>query len=180
MLKFVAMIRRLMLLALVCSVGLVAMCAVADAASARGLRLTSAERTVIQLINQARAQHGLQPVKVRASLCRAARSHSREMIRRGFFSHLSFSGESQVARVLRCGYGSGGCASWSTGEVIAYGSGLAGTPRAIVDAWLRSKAHRALLLSPRWRDVGVGRAAGTFRGLRGAAVYTVDLGRRTR
>jgi uncharacterized protein YkwD len=172
------MTRRLVVIALVCFAGLTALCAGASTASASSLRLTAAERAVIGLINQARVDHGLQPLKVRTSLCRAARSHSAEMVRRGFFSHLSWSGRSQAARVQRYGYSRSACSTWSAGEVIAYGGGLAGTPRAIVDAWLRSSPHRALLLDPRWRDVGVGRARGTFCGIGGTAVYTVDLGRR--
>jgi uncharacterized protein YkwD len=165
------------LLALAFSVGLVASCAVSGAASAGSLRLTSAEVAVVKLLNQTRAQHGLQSLHVRTSLCRAARAQSREMIRKGFFSHSSFNGESPAARVRRCGYALKG-ALWCTGEVIGYGTGPAGTPQAIVKAWLRSKAHRAILLSPRWRDVGVGRARGTFRGRSGAMMFTVDVGQR--
>jgi uncharacterized protein YkwD len=176
----VTIMRRLVLAGLIFSVGLVALGAVAQTASAGGLRLTSVEVAVVKIINQTRAQHGLRPVRVRTSLCRAARVHSTEMVRRGFFSHLSFNGESQATRVVRFGYARKGRSFWSTGEVIAYGTGPAGTPQAIVDSWLQSKAHRALLLSPRWRDVGVGRASGAFRCLNGAAVYTVDVGRRTR
>jgi len=148
-------------------------------ASASGVRLTSAEIAVVRLLNQARVQHNLNPLHVRTSLCRAARTHSQEMIRKGFFSHLSYNGESPSARVLRYGYGRTGCASWRTGEVIACGAGLAGRPQAIVDAWLESPAHRAILLDPHWRDIGAGRARGMFRGLSGAAIFTVDLGRRT-
>jgi len=178
-LKFVITIRRLALLAVVCSVGLASVCALASTASASSLRLSSAERAVVELINQTRAQHGLLPVQVRTSLCRAARAHSREMVRRGFFSHQSHGGGSPTARMVRYGYGMRGCSSWSTGEVLAYGSGPAGSAQAIVNGWLRSPLHRALLLRPGWRDVGVGRACGTFLGIRRTAVYTVDLGRRT-
>lgn len=171
--------RKLVLLALMCAAGLAGLCVLTSPASAGSLRLTSAEQSVLKLINAARAEHGLQPVHARTSLCRAARAHSREMVRCGYFSHLSASGESQVARMHRYGYGRSGCSSWSTGEVIAYGGGLLGRPQAIVDGWLQSQVHRALLLDPRWRDIGVGRAYGVFRGASGVAVYTVDLGRRT-
>ena len=162
-----------------CSVGLAGLCVPASWASAGSLRVTSAERSVLKLINATRAEHGLQPVRARTSLCRAARAHSREMLRRSYFSHLSASGQSQVARVLRYGYGHSGCSRWNTGEVIAYGSGSLGTAQAIVGGWLNSQAHCALLLDPRWRDIGVGRAYGVFRGASQVAVFTVDLGRRT-
>jgi uncharacterized protein YkwD len=165
------------LLALAFSVGLAALCAAAGVASAGSLHLASAEVAVVKLLNQTRTRHGLQALHVRTSLCRAARAHSREMVRKGFFSHASFNGESPAARVRRCGYALKG-ASWYTGEVIAYGTGPEGTPQAIMRGWLRSKAHRAILLDPRWRDVGVGRAIGAFRGRAGAAMFTVDVGQR--
>ena len=157
--------------------GLAAVCSLAGAASASSLRLTSTEVAVVKLLNQSRAQYGLRALHVRTSLCRAARAHSRDMIRKGFFSHSSFNGESPAARVRRSGYALKGV-SWRTGEVIAYGTGPAGTPQAIVKGWLQSKAHRAILLDPRWRDVGVGRARGSFLGCTGATVFTVDVGRR--
>jgi uncharacterized protein YkwD len=167
------------LLALAVAVGLATYCVVSSPASASGLRPTSAEVAVVKLLNQTRAQHGLRPLQVRTSLCRAARAHSREMLRQGLFSHLSFNGESQVARVLRSGYKRTGCTSWRTGELIARGTGPASTPRAIVKAWLGSQVHRAILLDPRWRDVGVGQARGSFRGRSGTSLFTVDLGQRT-
>jgi uncharacterized protein YkwD len=167
------------LLALAFFVGLAVACTAGSVASASSLRLTSTEIAVVKLLNQTRVQHGLHTLQVRTSLCRAARADSREMVQREFFSHQSFNGESQTARVLRCGYTCKGCSSWRTGEVIAYGVGPAGMPQAIVDEWLQSAAHRTVLLDPRWRDVGVGRSRGTFRGLVGAAMFTVDLGRRT-
>jgi uncharacterized protein YkwD len=171
--------RTLVLLTLVLTVGLATICAIAEAASARALHLTAAERAVIRLVNESRAEHGLRPLKVSTPLCRAARAHSAEMLSRGFFSHLSYNGESQSARVARFGYALKGRTSWSTGEVIGYGTGTAGTPQAIVTAWLQSKPHRDVLLNPSVRDVGVGRASGVFCGSSGAAVYTLDLGRRT-
>jgi uncharacterized protein YkwD len=167
------------LLALAVAVGLASSWVVSSPASARSLRPTSAEAAVVKLLNQTRAQHGLGPLQVRTSLFRAARAHSREMLRRSLFSHLSFNGQSQVARVLRSGYTRTGCTSWRTGEVIARGTGWAATPRAIVKAWLSSKVHRAILLDPRWRDVGVGLARGSFRGRSGTSLFTVDVGQRT-
>jgi hypothetical protein len=64
---------------------------------------------------------------VRTSLCRAARAHSGEMVVKGFFSHSSFSGESQAGRVARYGYALKGCVAAQRGAPgSAPGPALAG------------------------------------------------------
>jgi uncharacterized protein YkwD len=110
----------------------------------------------------------------------AALSHSRDMIARDYFSHSSLAGASVAARVRRAGYSTSGCSRWSVGEVIALGSGSKSTPGSIFKAWMRSSGHRKVILTKSWRDVGVGCARGTYRGVRGVVMYTVDFGRRVR
>lgn len=142
--------------------------------------LSSQERTVVVLINRERARRGLPCVAIRANLCRAAEAHSAEMMRLQYFAHRSAGGAMTATRVIRAGYGRTGYRSWAVAELIGYGYGLAGTPRAMVSRWMDSKLHRAKILDPRWRDIGVGRVTGTFRGIENVAIYTVDLGRRIR
>ena len=48
----------------------------------------------------------------------------------------------------------------------------------VVQAWLKSPEHRAIMLSSRYHLVGIGRAYGTFLGHPGASVWTVDWGHR--
>jgi uncharacterized protein YkwD len=156
------------------AVGVVVSPAVAQVPSA-----TRAERALVQLINQARAKEGLRPLRLCKPLSQAARAHSVEMIQRRYFAHRSISGESQAARVVRFGYRRAGYTSWSTGETLGFASGSAGSPRGMLGLWLRSPAHRALLLGRAWRDIGVGCATGTFRGCSNVTVWTVDLGRRS-
>ena len=50
--------------------------------------------------------------------------------------------------------------NWAIGENLAWGSGSRGTPRAIVRTWMHSARHRRSILSRRFRDVGIGVAAG--------------------
>ena len=45
---------------------------------------------------------------------------------------------------------------------------------------MNSSAHRQVILTARWRDVGIGCSRGTFKGLSGVVMYTVDFGRRVR
>ena len=50
------------------------------------------ERTLV-LHNETRADHGLEPLCINPVLTRAARSHSREMVEKDYFSHYSDDGE---------------------------------------------------------------------------------------
>lgn len=140
--------------------------------------ITAPERTLVQLINQERSRRGLHTVALSTPLCRAAEAHSLDMMTRQYFSHRSVDGRTVSARVSRSGYARAGYSYWAIGEVISWGSGILGTPRSTLARWMESKGHRAVLLDPRWRDIGVGRVTGTFLGVPNAAVYTVDLGRR--
>lgn len=151
---------------------------VCEEALAAGGRLNRTERQVVRLINACRQKQGLRPLRVSRALCRAAERHSVDMRRHRYFGHVSASGASVAKRVAACGYGPSGRSVWRVGEVIGWGSGRRGTPAAIVRSWLRSPTHRAVLLSRVWRHIGVGRVGGSFCGVSGAAVYTVDFGLR--
>jgi uncharacterized protein YkwD len=61
------------------------------------------------------------------------------------------------------------------GENLAWGTGSAGTARAIVAAWLASPEHRANLLRPSFRRIGVGDLLGPFQGYGDARVITADF-----
>jgi len=136
------------------------------------------QKVVLRLINDARADRGLHALRSCAALSGAARAHSVDMIRHDYFAHSSLSGAGVGRRARRAGYGVSGCSQWSVGEVIAWGSGVRGGPRAVFKAWMHSAPHRSIILGRRWRDIGVGCARGTFQGIRGVVMYTVDVGRR--
>ena len=137
------------------------------------------EQALLQLINAARARRGLARLTLQPSLDAAARTHSGEMLRDGYFAHSSASGASYASRLLHAGYRRAGCSSWGVSEVIGWGKGVRGTPQAVLRAWLASPWHRPIILGARWRDVGVGCVRGTYQGRSGVLFYTVDLGRRT-
>ena len=116
------------------------------------------------LINAARRARGLAPLGADARLARAARRHAADMVARGFFSHDAPGGVSFVDRLRRVGY-PGGCA-WSGGETLAWGAGAKATPASRVSAWMRSPPAPPILLSPGFREAGIGIAAGVARRLR--------------
>jgi uncharacterized protein YkwD len=136
-------------------------------------------RATLCLLNNARARHGLAKLSLSRKLGRAARGHSADMARRGYFSHNSLSGASFLDRIRRAGY-LRRARRWHVGENIAWGVGRLATARAIVRSWMNSPGHRANILNRRFRHVGVGitynapvRVAG-----RAAATYTTDFGMR--
>ena len=139
-------------------------------------QLTEKEQLVISLINKQRAKHGLHAVRANLSLVEAARDHSAEMVGKQYFSHESYSGESFWQRLIRYGYKRSGYTSWTVGEDIAWGQGLLGSPQAIVDAWMHSAPHRQVILTPKFRDCGVGVASGSYKS--GAFLFTLDMGQR--
>jgi uncharacterized protein YkwD len=129
------------------------------------------------VLNKTRARHNLRPLQLNSKLSTAAVRHSRAMVRRRFFSHDSLDGASFVDRIRATGYLSG-ASSWYVGENIAYGSGDRSSPRSIGIAWMKSRPHRANILSRSFREVGIGLALGTPVGGRGGT-YTTDFGQRS-
>ena len=128
------------------------------------------------VINEARANHGLRPLRTSLGLHRAAQRHSEDMIARDYFGHTSPTGSTLYVRIMNSGFIAWG--QWSAAEDLAWGTGTYGTPRATVRMWLASPEHRAILLSPYYRLIGIGRATGSFLGHSDAVVWTADFGHR--
>jgi uncharacterized protein YkwD len=127
-------------------------------------------------INKARVARGLLPMGLSPGLRSAAKGHSADMLRRGYFAHTSPTGSTFTYRIRAAGFVTVG--QWWAGETLAWGSGVVGDPRSIVQMWLKSPEHRSILLSPLYHLLGVGRVSGTFMGHPGATVWTVDWGHR--
>ena len=128
------------------------------------------------LVNAERAQQGLPALDASERLESAASHHSADMVTRHFFQHVSPEGGTLTDRVRKTGYLSG-TDEWALGENIGWGTGSLGTPAAIVRGWMNSPPHRAVILSRRFRDTGVGVARGVPVGGEGAT-FTLDAGRR--
>lgn len=151
-----------------------------DTRLGQAITLTTREQTVLALINRARSSRGLHTLVLSRPLYDAAVAHCREMLGREYFSHYSYSGESPSSRLVRFGYSRTGYTRWRVGEVIGWGAGTRGTPRAIFKVWMGSRTHRSVILDPGWRDIGVGVRTNSFAGLDGVRMYTVDFGRRVK
>lgn len=150
-------------------------CASASAEPAQASR-AAATRATLCLINAERSARGLGAVRLDRKLSRAARRHSRHMVRRGYFAHTTPRGSSFVQRIRRAGYLRPG-RWWYLGEDLAWGVGSRGSPQGVVRAWMHSPKHREVMLTPLFREVGIGLVWGAPRGLDlPAATYTADFG----
>jgi uncharacterized protein YkwD len=136
-----------------------AACPGADRAPDR-LTLTEAVGAVECEINRRRRQHDLPVLDVHRRLREASEGHVRDMVRRGYFSHVGRDGRTVGDRARDAGYIRGD-RRWRVGEVLAWGTFRRATPRRTVANWMDSPPHRRVLLEPRYKDLGVGAALRT-------------------
>jgi uncharacterized protein YkwD len=128
------------------------------------------------LINAVRHNHGVPAVRLDPRLSRAARAHSRDMVRRRYFSHTTPEGLSFADRIRGTGY-MRAARRWYVGENLAWGWRGHGSAGRIVRAWMHSPPHREVMLNPSFREVGIGIVSGVPRPLPpGGATYTADFG----
>ena len=132
------------------------------------------ERTVLCLVNRERTRRGLKRLRSSGKLAQAAAGHSRDMVRRGFFDHVSPGGGTMQERIDKAGWFSG-ARSYAFGENIAWGGGELASPARIVEGWMESAGHRHNILNRRYTELGVGVALGTPAEHDGAT-YTTDFG----
>jgi len=128
---------------------------------------------VLTQLNAIRVSHGLTPLTLNARLSAAASQHSTEMLTHGYFGHDSLDGSSYLKRIKRY-YGKG-----IVSENVLWSAPDVGAVRALA-LWMATPLHRAAILDPRWREIGIGalhsaRAPGKFGG-RAVTVVTTDFG----
>jgi uncharacterized protein YkwD len=148
-----------------------------SARSSRMVGLPQLESQVLAGINDLRRRAGLAPLKASSSLGAAAYEQSVSMAEHGFFAHTSYGGSPFWKRVA-ARYASG-AGSWSVGENLVYRSPQL-SAQAALQLWLQSPEHRSNMLSPMWREVGLGAvhvtsAPGIYEG-RAVTILTADFG----
>jgi uncharacterized protein YkwD len=132
------------------------------------------------LLNAERSRYGLKPLRLEARLGRAARDHSQDMVKKGYFQHESPDGRTPFQRMLATRYVPKG-ATWTLGENIGWGTQDLAEPAELVKAWMKSPGHRANILNGSFREIGIGIAIGlpmrpgAMNGQPGAT-YTTDFG----
>ncbi|MBI4493605.1 MAG: CvpA family protein [Chloroflexi bacterium] len=115
----------------------------------------AAEEQMLALVNQERRKAGLPPLAMDPELRQLARQHSAEMFEDGYFAHQGQDGGTAAdrARVARV-------PARLIGENIALAPNLEAAHRGLME----SEGHRANILSPSYRRVGIGVVDGGLHG----------------
>jgi uncharacterized protein YkwD len=147
----------------------------ASAAAGKSIStLSSLDTGVLAQLNQVRVAHGLAPLKIDAGLSAAAAQHSAEMITDGYFAHDSRDGTVFWKRLLRF-YPLAGSSRWAVGENLLQASGPI-TATGAMAMWMASPDHRANVLNPSWREIGISAVAGSETSGTDVIVITTDFG----
>jgi uncharacterized protein YkwD len=136
------------------------------------------ERQVFVAVNEVRKEHGLSALRLNRGLGEAAREHSRSMAEHGYFRHESYDGTAFWYRIKPM-YKPMPRRYWGAGENMAWAAPGLSAAKAI-DMWMKSPPHRKNILTPNWRDIGIGgvhaaAAPGVYQGL-GVTIVTADFG----
>ncbi|MEU6588033.1 CAP domain-containing protein [Streptomyces sp. NPDC046881] len=125
-------------------------------------REAAVEAEVLKLVNEERTKAGYSPLAANSSLTKLAESFSDDMAARGFFDHTDPDGRTPWDRAAAAGVTDLG------GENIARGQADAA---AVMQAWMNSPGHRANILNPDFKTLGVGVHLGP-----GGPWWTQDFG----
>ena len=135
---------------------------------AKGASLDTAEQDLVARINAFRAARSLPTLAVSDTLTSAAKWMSTDMGSRNYFAHTSLDGRSPTQRMADAGYPAFG--TW-TGEDLAAGFTNTGD---VLNGWINSPAHYAVLVNPQYHAIGVGRGYAT--GSTYGWYWTADFG----
>lgn len=103
--------------------------------------------SVVDAMNRERAAHGLGPLRIESRLSLAAEDRIADMMRKGYFDHVSPDGVQPFTWVRKRGY------RYSlVGENLALGYR---TSQSVVTGWMNSPGHRENILQRGFDEVGI-------------------------
>jgi len=141
-----------------------------------GLDEQTAHLTMLCLTNYARQHAGLSPLALNVTLTTAGDAKLQADVSCGVFSHEPCG---QPFDTVFARY-TAGASAFQIGENIAWGTGTFGTPRSTMDAWLHSSGHRENILTPDFKELGIGYLSNqAFQGYAGAVLWSQQFGTRT-
>ncbi len=108
---------------------------------------------VVELTNKVRVQYGLSPLQLHPALTRSAQWMAQDMVQHNYLRHVDKLGRNIDPRLPDFGYHDYA----EIGENIAGGQRK---PEEVVADWMRSPGHRANLLNPTFREIGVAHITG--------------------
>ena len=120
--------------------------------AARAATLDSGENDLLAQVNAFRASRGLSALVVSDPLTAAAKWMATDMSVNDYFQHTSLDGRSPTQRMADAGYPA--FATWA-GEDLAAGYTSAAD---VLNGWINSPAHQAVLTNPEYRAIGIGRS----------------------
>ncbi len=112
--------------------------------------------TIVTLTNHDRSDAGLLAMHYNETLGLAAQMKANDMANKGYFSHVSPSGEKPWYWLSQVGY-----------KFIYAGENLAisfSNSDSLEHAWMNSPEHRKNILSKNYNEIGIGIAFGTYQG----------------
>lgn len=113
--------------------------------------------TIINLINQKRAENGLPELSYNAALTSAAQAKGADMLARNYWAHVAPDGTEPWSFIISAGY-----RYKYAGENLARDFS---DPNSAVEAWMASPSHRDNILSTKYRETGVAVVEGDLSGV---------------
>ncbi len=155
---------------------LVFVAAAAAVTSASAAPARPFETGLLADVNAFRARHHLPALRLSTPLTLAARAHSMQMAKDGYFGHESADGSAFWRRIQSFYRAS---RYWSVGENLVWSSSAVDAA-GVLKLWLASSDHLQNLMNPLWREIGVSavrvaHAPGVFRRL-DVTIVTADFG----
>jgi uncharacterized protein YkwD len=138
-------------------------------------------RSLLIAVNATRRAHGLRALRLSAPLTEAAYAHAQSLAVAGQFTHAWPTTNRVFGSWIRTFYPARGFRRWSAGENLLWASpGFTAT--GAVQQWLASPIHRRVMLTPSWRELGVGVVAATAApgayGGRDVQIAAAEFGKR--
>jgi len=117
-------------------------------------KLTAFESDILAGVNAQRAAAGMAPLQLDSNLVMVARERSNDMVQRGYFGHVSPTGDTAFSLMDRYGIPYG----WA-GENLARNNYSDDETVAVsLRDWMASQGHRDNILGPHYQTIGVGAA----------------------
>ncbi len=134
---------------------------------------SEAELLMLELINEERTSRGLDPLAINNALNESSEDHSQWMLDNDVFDHTGAGGSDPGDRIAATDYKLEG--NWRTAENIGWQSergepGIADDVADIHESLMNSPGHRANLLNPELKDIGIGIETGDFQGYDGVMI----------
>lgn len=123
---------------------------------------------ILAEINEYRQENNLSPLKLNPTLTSTALAKSSDIIERDYWSHTAPDGFGFRQLINSSHY-----KYKLAGENLAFGYSSA---EKVVDSWINSPSHNAVLLHPDFKEVGIGLTTGNFKGVDEITVVAAHFG----